>query len=68
MSAVALWCSTHYPRAACSKDRLALSITGRFANDEIDPFVANLKSALEAHLQNQVHGTKVNSSGIDLAS
>lgn len=68
MSAVAVWCSTHYPRATCSKDRLALSIRSKFADDEIDPFIASLKSALEAYVQNQVHGTKVNCSGIDLAS
>src|SRR5690348_5218482 len=66
MSAVALWCSTHYLRATCSKDRLALSITCKFADDEIDPFVASLTSELEAHLQSQVHGRKANPSGIDL--
>jgi hypothetical protein len=63
-----VWCSTHYPRATCSKDRLALSIAGKFADEEINPFVASMKLALEAHLQNQVRGTKASSSGIDLAS
>ena len=40
MNTVCVWCSSHYPRTACSKDRLAVTITGRFVDNEVDAFVS----------------------------